>query len=289
MHFSNSAKVDSKINIASFNVGFCRSAKDIPNWEGRRDFIMPLVSYHNFDIVGMQEPFSFQVDYLLKANPEYALAGELVRDLTYSDIPNFSAKGTDNVNRMCLNMNNPIFYKRKKFDLVDSGKFYFASDQSKIELGFGKFFDTIRSCVWAKFRNKQTQKEFYVFNLHLCVGKFIQYHMPSIELLLKKINEIAKDQTFFITGDFNEIYTDKASTFLRNSALVQDAREVAKVRYGTRRGTFNNYTLSSTTDNPIDFIYASKNVSVNKFATITDHYDGIAISDHYPIVAEVEF
>ena len=37
------------------------------------------------------------------------------------------------------------------------------------------------------------------------------------------------------------------------------------------------------------FIYASKNIVVNRFATITDHYDGIAISDHYPIVAEVEF
>ena len=288
-YFSNKSKAPLKMNVASFNVGFCRMAKDIPVWEARRDFIMPLVKYHNFDIVGMQEPFSFQIDYLLKADSDYAVAGEIVRDLSYDDIPKFVPKGIDNARRMCKNMNNPIFYKREKFDLLDYGKFYFASNQSEIELGFGKSFDAIRSCIWAKFREKKTQHTFYVFNLHLCVGKFKQYHKPAIELLMKKINEIAGNSTFFIMGDFNETFSDEASIFLRNSGLVNDARQVAKFRYGTRKGTYNDYTLNSTGNDPIDFIYTSKNISVNKFATITDHYDGIAISDHYPIVAEVEF
>lgn len=288
IHFADSKK-PLKINVASFNVGFCRMAKDIPNWEGRRNYIMPLVKYHNFDIVGMQEPFSFQIDYLEKACPEYAVAGEILRDLSYADITKFSPKGIENVRRMCRNMNNPIFYKRNKFDLLEHGKFYFASDQNKAELGFGKSFDAIRSCIWAKFREKKTGKEFYFFNLHLCVRKFKQYHKPAMELLVKKIGEITKGNPFFITGDFNEFYSDEASTYLRELGIVNDARQVAKFRYGTHKGTYNDYTLKSTNDNPIDFIYASKNIVVNRFATITDHYDGIAISDHYPIVAEVEF
>lgn len=283
------AKKTLKINVASFNVGFCRIAKDIPNWEGRRDFIMPLVKYHNFDIVGMQEPFSFQIDYLQKACPEYAVAGEIIRDLSYADIQKFSPKGIENFRRMCRNMNNPIFYKRDKFDLLEQGKFYFAPDQNKYELGFGFSFDAIRSCIWAKFREKKTGKEFYFFNLHLCVRKFKQYHKPAIELLIKKVGEIAKGKPFFISGDFNEYRTDESSIFLRESGIVNDSREVAKFRYGSRKGTYNDYTLAPTTNDPIDFIYASKNVAINRFATIGDHQDGKPISDHYPIVAEVEF
>lgn len=278
-----------KMKIASFNIGFCRMASDIPVWEGRRGHIMPLVEWHGFDIVGMQEPFSFQIDYLLKASDEYAAAGEIARDLSYADIPSFSPRGRENVDRMCRNMNNPIFYKRTRFELLDSGKFYFSDTPDRAERGFGGGFDSIRSCVWAKFREKKRGREFFFFNLHLCVEKFIEQHKPAAELLIKKVREIAGESTFFITGDFNEEKGCPAYKVIAASGIAKDAREVAASVYGSRKCTFNGYTLLPKKGSPIDFIYVSPSVEVLRFATIQEHVDETAISDHFPIAAVVRF
>lgn len=152
----NGKKTALEFNIASFNVGFCRAPNDVPVWNKRKDLIMPLAEYHDFDIVGMQEPFGFQVDYLLSKSPLYAAAGNIVRDLSLADVSKESA--AKNVDRMLRNMNNPIFYKTEKFDLLSAGKFYFSDTPDKDVRGFGGGFDSIRSCVWTKFRDKKKRQ-----------------------------------------------------------------------------------------------------------------------------------
>lgn len=134
----NGKKTALEFNIASFNVGFCRAPNDVPVWNKRKDLIMPLAEYHDFDIVGMQEPFGFQVDYLLSKSPLYAAAGNIVRDLSLADVSKESA--AKNVDRMLRNMNNPIFYKTEKFDLLSAGKFYFSDTPDKDVRGFGGGF-----------------------------------------------------------------------------------------------------------------------------------------------------
>lgn len=283
----NGKKTALEFNIASFNVGFCRAPNDVPVWNKRKDLIMPLAEYHDFDIVGMQEPFGFQVDYLLSKSPLYAAAGNIVRDLSLADVSKESA--AKNVDRMLRNMNNPIFYKTEKFDLLSAGKFYFSDTPDKDVRGFGGGFDSIRSCVWTKFRDKKSGKIFFVFNIHLCVEKFQEYHKPAAELLLAKIWDIAEKSTFFITGDFNETKLGYAVGCLNQSGRVKDAREnSAEKPYGITKSTFHGYKNVSAGELPIDFIFVSKDVEVLKFGTLGDHDNGVTPSDHYPIVARVK-
>ena len=276
-----------ELNVASFNVGFCKEPSDVPVWNRRKALIMPLVEYHDFDIVGMQEPFGFQVDYLAGASSRYAVAGDIVRDLALSDVSEKSA--ASDVDRMLRNMNNPIFYKKDRFLLLKSGKFYFSDTPDRAVRGFGKSFDSIRSCVWAEFRDRESGAEFYFFNLHLCVSKFKEWHRPAAELLVRKIAEIAGNSPFFITGDFNETRNDEANVVLRSSGMVVDARQHSASRpYGVSKSTFHGYKNVSEGDLPIDFIYVSKGIKVLKFGTLSDSDCGVSPSDHYPIVAHVK-
>ena len=64
-----------EFTVASFNVGFCKDPSDVRRWDARKNLIMPLVEFHGFDIVGMQEPMGFQVDYLAAQSDKYAVAG----------------------------------------------------------------------------------------------------------------------------------------------------------------------------------------------------------------------
>lgn len=275
-----------EFTVASFNVGFCKDPSDVVRWNARKNLIMPLVEFHGFDIVGMQEPMGFQIDYLAAQSDKYAVAGQIVRNLTLAEVSVKSA--AKNIDNMLRNMNNPIFYRRDKFELLDSGKFYFSETPDKAERGFGKQFDSIRSCVWAKFRHMESGREFHFFNIHLCVEKYAEWHKPSAELLVKKIREIAGKGTFFVSGDFNETKNQPASLVMRGSAIAKDARENSLSKpYGTTRSTFNNYKNISAGDMPIDFIYVSNDVDVLNFGTYTDHVDGLVPSDHYPISAKV--
>lgn len=272
--------------VASFNVGFCKDPSDVRRWDVRKNLIMPLVEFHGFDIVGMQEPMGFQVDYLAAQSDKYAVAGQIVRNLTLAEVSEKSA--AKNIDNMLRNMNNPIFYRRDKFELLDSGKFYFSETPDKAERGFGGQFDSIRSCVWAKFRHIESGREFHFFNIHLCVEKYAKWHKPAAELLVKKIREIAKGGTFFVSGDFNETRSQPASLVMRGSSIAKDARENSLSKpYGTTRSTFNNYKNVSEGDMPIDFIYVSNDVAVLNFGTYTDHVDGLVPSDHYPISARI--
>lgn len=275
-----------EFTVASFNVGFCKEPSDVVRWNVRKNLIMPLVGFHGFDIVGMQEPMGFQVDYLASQSDKYAVAGQIVRNLTLEEVSKASA--TKNIDNMLRNMNNPIFYRRDKFELLDSGKFYFSETPDKAERGFSKKFDSIRSCVWAKFRHIESGRKFHFFNIHLCIEKNIEGHKPSAELLVKKIREITKGGTFFVSGDFNETRDKDASLVMRGSLIAKDARENSLSKpYGTTRSTFNDYKNISQGDSPIDFIYVSNDVIVLNFGTYTDHIDGLVPSDHYPISAKV--
>lgn len=63
-----------EFTVASFNVGFCKDPSDVRRWNASGNLIMPLVEFHGFDIVGMQEPMGFQVDYLAAQSDKYAVA-----------------------------------------------------------------------------------------------------------------------------------------------------------------------------------------------------------------------
>lgn len=178
---------------------------------------------------------------------------------------------------------SPVFYKTDKYDLVDSGTFWFSNTPDKASIAWGTAFKRI--CTWAVLSDKETGFTFGVFNSHWDHISHISRN-NSANLLLKKIEEYAPDMPVIITGDFNcKTNTVAYQTLVENG--FSDSMYVAPETMDI--GTYHGYTKNSTEGElPIDHIMFKDAFGyANTYRTITDKYNDIYPSDHFPIVGEL--
>lgn len=252
-----------EINVTSFNLRM-----DTPNdgdnaWPNRKDMVNDLIRYYEMDIIGTQEGFKHQLDDILEQG-DYAYVGA-GRDDGYEE-----------------GEHSAILYRSDKFDVVDNGDFWF-SETPEVP---GKGWDATccnRICSWAKFKDRKTKIEFFVFNSHYDhQGK--EARKNSSILLLKKIKEIAGNETTFATGDFNAIPGSEPISIISESGTLNDSYLVSVEKpYGTI-GTTNSFKLDAPMKNRIDYIWVTPNITVTKYGVLNDMQYSRFPSDHFPVM-----
>ena len=259
---------DFTMNIATFNIRMDTDRDSLDAWKHRKEMVKGLVRFHNFDIVGVQEAFKHQIDGIL-------------------ELENYAYIGAGRDDGKDAGEHSAIAYRKDKFDVLENGDFWFAENPDIP----GKGWDATccnRICSWAKFKDKNTGKEFFVFNSHYDhQGK--EARKNSSILLLKKIEEIAGNAIVFCTGDFNATPDDEPIQILANDGRLKDAYHISvQSPYGTE-GTFNSFRLNSPMKGRIDYVWVSEGVTVNKYGVLNDVQYGHFPSDHFPVVVNVTF
>ena len=262
------------LNVATFNLRLAPKPES-NMWQLRKEGCGQLILAHNFDIVGTQEGFLHQIEDLKKYTGYNAIGRARDDGKTKGE---YSA----------------ILYNPVRLKLIENGDFWFAETPDVPVKGWDAACKRI--CSWGKFKDLATSKEFYFFSLHFDhKGKIAREE--SAKLLLKKIKEIAKDQTFFCVGDFNlNVDMPPMQTILKDP-IIQDSKLASKTKpYGTE-GTF--HAFKGRPDRPrIDFILSSKNVDILSYAVITDKLTNFDLlppapkgkpnpqypSDHFPVL-----
>ena len=176
----------------------------------------------------------------------------------------------------------PIFYNKKKLNVLDYGTFWLSETPDVVSRGWdGKF---PRICTWAKFRDIENCRSFYVFNTHLDhVGEVAK--LEGSRLICRKIKEMTTEEAVFITGDMNSTpETPPIHTFLSE---FSNSREIATEKSGPA-GTAHSYGKLYP-PSQIDYIFVNEYISVTKAITITKNSDPVYMSDHYPIVITADF
>lgn len=217
------------------------------------------------DVVGFQE-----VDY------------DWLTRLT-AGLPEYSYVGRGREKEETDGEYSPVFYKTEKYNLLNSGTFWFSNTPDKASIAWGTVFKRI--CTWAVLEDKETGFTFAVFNSHWDHISYISRN-NSASLLLQKIEEYAPDLPVVITGDFNCEANTVAYEKLINGGFVDSmyvAAETADI------GTYHGYTGKSTEGElPIDHIlFLDEHGFANAYRVITDEYDGRYPSDHFAIVSEL--
>ena len=261
-------KKNCALNVATFNLRM-----DAPNdgenaWPNRKEMVKGLFRFHDFDICGTQEGYKHQLDDILQlGNYAYVGAG---RD-----------DGKD------AGEHSAIFYKKDRFDVVENGDFWY-SETLDVP---GKGWDATccnRICSWAKFRDNETGKEFFVFNSHYDHQGRVARKNSSL-LLLKQLKEIAGDFPVFCTGDFNATPDDEPIQIIYNDGKMKDSYLVTKQPpYGTV-GTTNSFDLSSSMKNRIDYIWVTEGITVTKYGVLNEQQYGRFPSDHFPVMIHAVF
>ncbi len=264
------------LNIMSFNIRY-GVANDGPNsWEYRDDLVFNVIKNHKPDILGLQEALKFQIDAMLDSLPGYVNLGV----------------GRDDGDT--LGEYSSILFKADKFNVKDSGTFWFSDTPDVI--GSKSWGNNItRICTWAQFEEKSSHMSFYFYNLHLD-HQSQESRVKSTQLLAKKIAEQTNGLPFIITGDFNAGETNEAIRFLTDSEPPEHCASVLPVFDSFRLihpdadevGTFNGFE-GKTSGEKIDYVFISSSLEAIDAAILHDNTYGQYPSDHFPVTAKIQF
>ncbi len=177
---------------------------------------------------------------------------------------------------------NPVFYLKDKYNLIDKGTIWLSETP---EAKYTKSFDSNchRIATWAVLENKVTGERYTHINTHLD-HILEETRVAQVEVLIKKLTELQKENRVFCTGDFN---TDPSSkVYSRMTETSDDVKTVAKI---TDDGmTFHDYgRCSKQAGSTIDYIFASKGSDVATYKIIRNTFNDMYSSDHFPIVADI--
>ena len=257
-------KSESSVRILSQNL---RCNNDLYGFvKNRALFVSEMLKNYEPDSFGVQEATETWLTLLDEALGEkYARVGE----------PRDNAKNTEY---------SAVYYRTDKFELLDEGTIWLSKTPEKF--GSKSFFASMpRICTWATLKNKETGFVYTHVNTHL--DFLVEYtRSKQSEVLLSKIGELQKAGPLVCTGDFNADERDK--TYEEMTASLDDSRLLAKETESGK--TFHNYGRGDLFHKTaIDFIFVSKGTEVERYKIIKDTVDGMYLSDHYGIMADIIF
>lgn len=273
--------------VATYNVrgDFSSDRKSHNGWAQRCPVIVSLIRFHDFDFVGSQEVLPRQLENMLKQMPEY--------DCIPGGGPMDGKSGGEY---------NALFYNKERFALLERGMFWLSETP---DVPGSKGWDAMfsRICSWGKFEIKGSdgKKTIHVFNLHMD-HRGAKSREESAKLVLAKMRKIAGDGPAVLLGDFNVSHRAAPYAVLAGSGYLADCFEAAPIKYHSN-GTFNRFDLTRKTDERIDHIFITKQLTAERYAILGDCYwipqpgeaaapgKGLARlpSDHFPVAAKLRF
>lgn len=268
--FSIMAFAQTEVKVMSYNIRLDVKSDGENWWENRKDKVAGLMKYYAADFIGGQEVQHHQLVYLKEQLTGYDHIG-VGRD-----------DGKEKGEYSC------IFYNSEKFKPVKQGTFWLSQTPDSVSMGWDAVCN--RVCTWGLFRSVRGKKKVWVFNTHFDhVGKTAR--VEAARLILAKMKELTagKNDPVVFMGDLNSKPADEPVGIL--NAVLDNARSVsAETPYGPA-DTWNGFKFSQKPDGCIDYIFTGRGagIKVKKFATITDSYALKYPSDHFPVMATIQF
>ena len=254
------------LSIASWNIKTIEVKRvyQVDEWSDRVPHTVEFIEMMDNDVIGMQEATFIQIDSLLNRMPQYRYVGQASRD----------GKKSGNY--------NPIFYKHKKFDLVESRTFWLSETPNKPSMGWDT--DSKRICTWALFREKSTGVTFSVYNTHLDhIGE--KARVNGVKLILDSLARRSSTPVFLL-GDFNSERDSDVYNLVGSSGFVKDSYGVAQKKFASG-GTFNAFDTGEEPRKIIDFVFVNEKVEVMRYSVPNNFYWKSGkpryYSDHFPV------
>ncbi|HEY6977229.1 MAG TPA: endonuclease/exonuclease/phosphatase family protein [Chitinophagaceae bacterium] len=256
----------------TFNLRYNNPGDSLNAWPYRKDMAASQVKFFDVNILGVQEALYDQMLDMQQRLPQYAYTG-VGRD-------DGKTKGEFSA----------IFYDTLRLHELKSETFWLSPTP---EVAGSKGWDAAlpRIVTWCEFEDKLNHKRFFAFNTHFDhMGKVAR--AESARLLLQKVKEIAGSFPVIVTGDFNATDDDepiKIITDTMNADHLTDTKFIAQLQHYGPDGTFNGFRDKEISEKAIDHIFIKNKLTVLKHGTISESWNGRFSSDHFPVVAEINF
>ncbi len=262
-----------EIDALSFNIRFDTSKDGENAWPNRKEMVGQWVKSESPDVIGLQEALRHQIDDIKKIATAYSEYG-VGRD-------DGKSRGEH-----CT-----ILYLKKRFSLdkSDCGTFWFSDTPEKIaSKSWGN--EIPRICTWARFIEKNTDKGFYVYNVHYD-HRSQPSRLGASELIIQRISKRKRsNEPIILMGDFNasennpaiKIFKDEPLNLVDTFRVVKPDEKMVKTFHGFRGGSFSGGKIDHVFMLPkMGKVSSAEIVRVNK--------EKRYLSDHYPVRAKLSF
>lgn len=254
-----------ELRVATYNIRMDALEDGNWGWGARKSHVLALITYHDWDLFGVQEALPHQL-MDLKTLTDYAFIGTAREDGLNSG------------------EYNGVFYKKERFECLEEKIFWLSEtpDVPSIHPTAGCH----RLCVLGLFQDKKSGQRFVFGDTHLDHVSEEARELGA-ELIIEHGLFKFKQYPILLVGDFNAEPTERAYQLLTTE--LNDSRYVdGAFTYGPN-GTFNEFRYDCPWNElvEIDFIFVSKMITVKKVGTLTDSVDNKFPSDHFPVEATV--
>ncbi|MGW0613728.1 endonuclease/exonuclease/phosphatase family protein [Streptomyces sp. NPDC002788] len=257
---------DGRLEVMSFNLRFASTVQ--PNsWAARRPVMRALLRRERPHVIGTQEGLYQQLQ-------------DIEADLgTHYDWIGTGRAGGSRDEFMA------IFFDTRRLAPVEYDHFWLSDTPDVIASNtWGNA--SVRMVTWVRFRDlRDGGREFYVLDTHL--DNASQYARErAASLTAQRIAGLTRSLPVIVTGDFNvAAHRNPVHDTMLGAGLV-DTWDAAAER-GDLHGTFHGYKPLVPGGPRIDWILATRGVTVHRAAINTFALNGQFPSDHLPVQASL--
>ena len=175
----------------------------------------------------------------------------------------------------------PIYWKKKRFEKRDMGYFWLSETPDIESFGWGAA--CVRICCWVLLYDRIDDKKFVFVNTHLDY-KSEEARIKGIEQICEFIRtKFGKSMPLLLSGDLNA--TPGTPTIVTADHLLMDAR----IASGSNNYENTYHAYGKNEGSCIDFIYLNDQLTCSKFELIKERNGQAIQSDHYGLLAIIEW
>ncbi len=253
------------LRVMTLNVRYPNPGDGANVWSARRDLLVETIRSRQPDVIGTQELFYEQGQFIVEKLPGYAWFG-------------LSRRGNHEDEHM------GVFYRKDRLRVVESGDFWLSVTPEKPG-SISWNMSLPRMATWAVFEIAGSGKRFRYFNTHFAHRREDERaRLNSAKLLACRIELLDAEEAVVLTGDFNAPAGGAVHEAL--TRLLRDAWTEAAERKGPE-DTFHGFT-GKPRPGRIDWILFRAPWKAVSAETITDRKGDVFPSDHYPVMVVFE-
>jgi len=262
------SKQSRDIKVMSFNIRL-GVAKDGENrWDLRKELVVKTIREYNPDLLGLQEVFPMQEEYLRESFPEYVYYGR-------------SRLVDPNDGEACS-----IMFRKERFNPSEQSTFWLS--ETPDEPGSKSWDSSLpRIANMISLKDKQVRgKKLVLINTHFDHrGKVAREEAAKI--IKNRVSALEKGARVVITGDFNSGEGSRPYQSLMGENIIDTFRMVHPNRT-EEESTFTAWK-GRLIGNRIDWVLCSANFQILSATINRSHDKGRYPSDHYPVTATLNY
>ena len=256
------------LRVMSFNIRLGVANDGENRWDLRKDLVVKTIRDYNPDLLGLQEVFPMQEEYLRKNFPDYLYYGR-------------SRLVNPKDGEACS-----VMFRKERFEAIKKSTFWLSETQD--EPGSKSWDSSLpRIANLVGLTDKQAVGKKLIFiNTHFDHrGK--KAREEAAKIIKNRVSTLEKGEGVVITGDFNSGEGSRPYQFLVGDNLIDTFRLVHPSRT-EQESTFTAWK-GRLIGNRIDWVLCSPNFRVLSAEINRTNDNGRYPSDHYPVTATLNY